>query len=176
MAILALMKLMLANAALALSISSYLVQAGMSNKFEFLCWLGTYGIFTYLDCIGVRQSAAAQFLATALCVLLLLFYSAASLTKFDSSNLFTSDGNPSKGGFLGFFTGLPFALQFFDGFEETPLLMEYAENPTVTIPKGVTASYVSVAIIAFLILIAGSGASDVDSLLNSEAPLMLGMM
>ena len=154
MAILGLLKLILANAALALAISSYLVKAGMPRWLQIVCWFATYGVFTILDSIGVRQSATAQFLATALCLVILVFYSVSSLTKFDINNL-SSKEDFSRDGLKGFFKGLPFALQFFDGFEETPLLMEYAINPTVTIPKGVTASYISVTIVAFMILFAG---------------------
>ena len=79
-------------------------------------------MFTILDSIGVRQSATAQFLATALCLVILVFYSVSSLTKFDINNL-SSKEDFSRDGLKGFFKGLPFALQIFDGFEETPLLM-----------------------------------------------------
>ena len=45
----------------------------------------------------------------------------------------------------------------------------------MTIPKGVTASYISVTIVAFMILFAGCGITPIDTLLNSEAPLMEGI-
>lgn len=174
MAILGLLKLILANAALALAISSYLLQAGMPRYLQFVCWLTTYGLFTILDSIGVKQSASVQFFATALCLLILAFYSLSSLTQFDPNNL-TAKENIARDGILGFLKGLPFSLQFFDGFEETPLLMEYAHEPNVTIPKAIAASYVSITIVAFLILFAGCGISNIDTLLHSEAPLMEGI-
>lgn len=174
MAILQLLKLIIANAALALSISSYMLQVGMPRLFQFLCWLTIYGVFTILDSVGVRQSASVQLGATVVCVLLLLFYCVSAWTKFDSANI-TSAGDFSRDGLFGFFKGLPFALQFFDGFEETPLLMEYAQDPNTTIPRGIIGSYISIAIIAFLILLSGCGVTNIDELLTSEAPLMNGI-
>lgn len=174
MAILELLKLILANAALALAISSYLVQAGMPKFLQILCWLTTYGSFTFLDSIGVRHSATAQIIATSLCLLILFFYCISALTKFDINNI-TSPKDLSRDGLFGFFKGFPFALQFFDGFEETPLLMEYAENPGVVIPKSVRYSYISVTVVAFAILFCGCGITPLDELLQSEAPLMDGI-
>lgn len=174
MAILQLLKLIIANAALALAISSYMIQGGMSRTMQLLCWVMTYGVFTALDSVGVRQSATMQFLATALCIAILATYIIASFTQFDIGNL-TRPGDISRDGVQGFFKGLPFALQFFDGFEETPLLMEYAMDPAVTIPKGIAASYFSITVIAVLMIFAGCGITPISTLLHSEAPLMPGI-
>lgn len=173
MAVLGLLKLLLANSALALAISSYLVSAGMPSGLQLFCWIGTYGFFTYLDSVGVRQSANAQVLATILCVLILIFYSASTLSKFSVSSL-RADGYFEDGG-LGFFKGLPFALQFYDGFEEVPLLMGYAHDPERTIPRAILICYITVAMIAFMVLICGAGSTPTEQLLNSEAPLMDGI-
>ena len=173
MAILGLLKLILANSALALAISSYIVQAGMSTKYQILCWIITYGAFTVLDSVGVRQSATAQFLATALCVIILVFWAFSCLTKFNMASI-RSEGYETNGA-EGFFMGLPFALQFFDGFEEVPLLMGYAQDPERTIPRAVLISYLSVAVIAVMVLISGAGITDAAVLLDSEAPLMNGV-
>lgn len=77
---------------------------------------------------------------------------------------------------LRFKLGLPFALPFFDGFEEIPLLLGYAKNPEVTIPLAMWYSYATVAIFAFGVLVAGSGSTDISTLLSSEAPLMDGIL
>jgi ethanolamine permease len=173
MAVLGLLKLILANSALALSISSYLVQGGMSKHLQVLCWIGTYGIFTVLDSVGVRQSANIQVMATALCVLILIFYAASSLTKFSFS--YIKSGGLVHDGARGFFKGLPFSLQFFDGFEEVPLLMGYAIDPERTIPMAIIACYVTVSVIAALVLISGSGITPFNVVMNSDAPLMDGI-
>jgi amino acid permease len=78
-------------------------------------------------------------------------------------------------GSSGFFQGLPFALQFFDGFEEVPLLMGYASDPEKTIPRAILLCYLTIAAIAGFVLISGSGASPGAELLASEAPLMDGI-
>lgn len=173
MAVLGLLKLILANSALALAISSYLVSGGLPNHFQPVCWVCTYGFFTYLDSIGVRQSANVQVMATVLCVAILIIYSLSSFTQFSVRNL-------TKGGLFidsssGFFQGLPFALQFFDGFEEVPLLMGYAYDPQVTIPRAILLCYITIALIAGFVMVAGSGASPSAELLASEAPLMDGI-
>jgi ethanolamine permease len=204
MAVLGLLKLILANSALALAISSYLVSGGMPTHLQPVCWVCTYGFFTYLDSIGVRQSANVQVMATVLCVVILAIYSLSAFTEFSVRNL-TQGGNVyiacvvahteycgccltencgycySNGaglfvdGSSGFFQGLPFALQFFDGFEEVPLLMGYASDPEKTIPRAILLCYLTIAAIAGFVLISGSGASPGAELLASEAPLMDGI-
>ena len=173
MAILGLLKLILANSALALAISSYLEQAGLNPRYEFFYNFLIYAIFTTLDCIGIRQSANAQVMATFFCIVILVFWAGSCLTKFSLRDI-RSEGYVHNGA-LGFFQGLPFALQFFDGFEEVPLLMSYASEPQKTIPRAVLISYVSVAFIAVMVLVAGSGISDAAALLESETPLMDGI-
>lgn len=173
MAILGLLKLILANSALALAISSYLEQAGLDPRYEFFYNLIIYASFTTLDCIGIRQSANAQVCATFFCILILVFWAGSCLTKFTLADV-KSEGYFHNGA-TGFFQGLPFALQFFDGFEEVPLLMSYASEPQKTIPRAVLISYISVALIAVMVLVAGSGISDAAALLDSETPLMDGI-
>lgn len=173
MAVLGLLKLMLANSALALAISSYLIQGGISSKFQFLIWFLTYFLFTFLDCIGVRQSANVQLAATILCCCLLLLYVLSCFTQFNMSHI---KAEPLfYDGWSGFMKGLPFALQFFDGFEEVPLLISYTIDPPKTIPKAMLASYSTVASIGLLVLVSASGCNTASQLIKSEAPLMLGM-
>lgn len=173
MATLGLLKLLLANSAIALAISSYLIQGGMPTSLQPVCWILTYGAFTLLDSIGVRQSANIQILATLLCIFILVFYSVSSLQKFSISRIKTS--GLVNDGIIGFFKGFPFALQFFDGFEEVPLLMGYASDPEKTIPQAIISCYVTIAAIAIMILISGSGITPFSILIDSEAPLMDGI-
>ena len=175
MAVFGILKLVLANSALALAISSYLIEVigGMRTRYQFLCWVLTYGIFTLLDIVGVRQAASAQVAATGLCVLVLVVFSASCLSNF--SLRVVREGGLIQDGMLGFMKSLPFALQFFDGFEEVPLLMSYALDPEVTIPKAVVLSYVTVAMIAIMVMVSAAGESTSTELLESKAPLMNGI-
>ena len=115
MAVLSLLKLILANAATALAISSYMGQGGLPYQYKVVCWIVTYGVFTLLDCLGIRHSANGQIAATFLCVFVLMFSSISNFTVFNWSNLTTK--KRITGGFVGLLKGLPYALQFFDGFE-----------------------------------------------------------
>jgi len=173
MAVLGLLKLILANTALALAISSYAIEAGINKSLQIVIWVGTYGVFTVLDCVGVQQSASAQVAATILCVIILIVYSGSTLSIFDAKKI--HKGGLFHSGILGFLQGLPFALQFFDGFEEIPLLMGYAINPDVTIPRAILISYITVFILAFAVMIGGAGTEAAAELLKSEAPLMDGI-
>lgn len=80
-----------------------------------------------MDSVGVKSSETMQFLATSLCICILLLYVFSSLTAFDYENIKSGIGgggsflNPNNA--VGFFKGFPFALQFYDGFEELPLVM-----------------------------------------------------
>eukprot|EP01038_Epipyxis_sp_PR26KG_P004180 gene4180-5948_t len=171
MASLSMLKLWLANAATAIAISSYLETAGLPPGAVIICWLFLYSFFTALDCIGVRQSASVQIAATILCISLICFYSFSGLTIFKLRNL-QSSGNDEKS--IGFFRGLPFALQFFDGFEEIPLLLSYAKS-AADISKGLISCYITVLVIAGLVVLAGCGATNASTLLASEAPMMTGL-
>lgn len=173
MAVLGLLKLLLANSALALAISSYLIQGGMPRNMQLICWIITYGAFTLLDTIGVRQSANIQVSATVLCVMILIFYSASSFEKFSYARIRRS--GLINDGILGFFKGFPFALQFFDGFEEVPLLMGYAIDPEKSIPQAIVSCYITILFIALMILFSGAGITSFSVLIASEAPLMNGI-
>lgn len=173
MAILNLLKLVLANSAMALAISSYMGQGGLPSSLKFVVWVLTYSFFTILDSIGVRESATIQIVATILCVGILLFYSASSFTLFNRANI-DSRANQANG-LQGFLQGLPFALAFFDGFEEIPLLIGYAINPDKTIPQAVRLCYASITTIAALVFVSGCGSAKESILLASDAPLMVGI-
>jgi len=66
-------------------------------------------------------------------------------------------------------------LQFFDGFEEVPLLMAYAADAERTIPQAILASYTTITMIGIMVMVSGSGITTSSELLNSEAPLMDGI-
>lgn len=173
MAVLALLKLILANAGLALSISSYLMSSGLPIKLQLASWVVTYGICTGLDCAGIRQSASLQVVATCFCLLVLFVYVVSCLTKFDIHIL--EGGGLIHDGAIGFLKGVPFALQFFDGFEDIPLMMSYSIDPEKTIPRALGYSYMTVAILSITVLLSGSGITSSTELLSSEAPLMDGI-
>lgn len=175
-AIMNVMKLICANAATALAISSYLTSGGLPYHLKFLIWLGIYSVFTALDCIGIRQSATIQVLATLLCIGIIIFYVISSFTMFDAYLLTETPFEAQNlTSFYLFFKGLPFAVQFFDGFEEIPLLMSYAKDPEVTMPRAIAGCYLTIFIIALCVLIAAAGATDSETLLLSDAPLMVGI-
>lgn len=182
MAILGLWKLVLANAANALTISSYLESAGMPIKYQLLSWISTYSFFTYMDCLGIKQSDFVQIGVTCLCLVLVGFYMITAFEIFDINNLITP-GVPHvagkytlsefmDGGLYGLFMSMPFGILLFDGFEDIPLLMSYADNPEVTIPKSIKVGYFTVLAIALSIIVAGAGSASSAVLLESEAPLM----
>jgi ethanolamine permease len=170
-------KLLLSNSGYALCVASYLNQLGMSEKYEYLSWICIYVIFTLFDVVGIRQSKTLQILATTFCTVILLVYIFSCLSKFTVENLLSQQG--AKIGLVGrdpvmFFGALPFALQFYLGFEEIPLLMTYAKDPERTIPRAVKLSCAVMVVVAMGILISGAGVSDSMDLMLSPAPLMVG--
>lgn len=175
-AIMNVLKLICANAATALAISSYLMEAGLPTKYKYLVWIGIYGAFTTLDCIGIKQSAIAQVFATLLCIGIVLFYVSSNLTIFKASNLLTiPDGSGKLSTLYLFFKGLPFAVQFFDGFEEMPLLFSYTKNAEQTMPAAINACYITILTIALGVIVSAAASAKADELFNSDAPLMVGI-
>lgn len=175
-AILNIMKLICGNAATVLAISSYLIQGGLPSHYRYLVWIAIYGFFTTLDCIGIKQSASAQVLATTLCIAIVCFFVLSCFFEFHSSYLIVIPTAASKfsSAYL-FFTGLPFAVQFFDGFEEMPLLYSYVKNAEETMPRAIIGCYITILLIAVSVLIAAAGSTDAETLLDSTAPLMVGI-
>ena len=171
MVILGFFKLILSNASSAMAISSYLYEAGMPRRMKPFCWLTIYVAFTSLDCLGVKTSAKVQILATLLCVLILLFYAFSSFAAFKttnaSSNMYTTP--------MGFFKCLPFGIVFFSGFEDLPLLISDSDNPEINMPAAIRRSYFTIGIVSFLVFLSGVGVSPTDTLLQSSAPLMIGI-
>lgn len=175
-AIMNMLKLICANAATALAISSYMTSGGLSSSYRYLVWVCIYGVFTTLDCIGIKQSSIVQVMATVLCLGIVVFYVGSNLSIFNGSNLLEIPSGTSKiSSIYLFFKGLPFAVQFFDGFEEIPLLFSYTKNAETAMPTAISACYFTIFVIALGVLISASGSVDVDVLLDSEAPLMVGI-
>lgn len=173
MAVLSLVKLVLSNAETCLTISSYLGQAGLPNHLKVICWILTYGGFALLDCMGMKQSSTIQVVATFMCVALVLFYIISSLFAFDITHF--SIDRSSAVGFVHWLRAVPYAIQFFDGFEDIPLLMSYSSDPTRDIPQAITSVYSTICAISFLVLFAALGVSTSSELLHSVAPLMDGI-
>lgn len=165
-------KLLLSNSGYALCIAAYFTQLGMDVKYQFLSWIVVYAIITIFDSIGVRQSKTLQIVATTYCTLILVIYICSCLSRFSLENL--ESGGYVKGGTIEFLQALPFALQFYLGFEEIPLLMTYAKDPDTTIPRGVKIACCVMVMIANSILVAGAGVSDAMDLMLDPAPLMVG--
>jgi len=171
MGILTCFKLCFTISSLSVSVSSYVVAAGLPHHLIYICWLAIYSIFTFLDCNGVHESSTGQVLATVVCVLVLIFYSLSSFSMFDW-RVAVSDGVFIEGG-LGFLKALPFTLYLFEGFEELPLVMCHAIDPQINLPKSILYSYFTVTMLAFLVFISGCGTASQSSLLSSPTPLMI---
>ena len=180
-AILSIIKLIAANAATALAVSSYLSEGGgaTSTIWSYCIWILLYGGFTLCDCYGVKESSTLQMFVTAICIALVIFVVGVNFAMFDVNNLQQSSvGVPAIYkwyGMYSFLKGIPFALQFFDGFEEVPLLMSYAKDPEITIPYGIKLCYGTILTIAITVLISCTSAVDKSTLLESESPLLVGI-
>jgi len=156
MAVLSLSKILLNNCVLAITISTYLVTiTSFPGTLQFIVWGCLYSLSAILDIAGLHQSASIQMCVIALCVAVLIIYGISTLTKFREENI--TSGGLIHGGPDQFFKSLPFALQYFDGFEDLPLLSSYAHHPTRDIPRAILISYMIIFVQGLVVMIGGSG-------------------
>ena len=141
-------------------------------------WAISYGVFVWLNIVGVELTFKFSVLITLLALGILVVFWAGALPLFSWDNAFNITGPGSSflpHGYLGIAYSLPFAIWFYLAIEQLPLAAEESHDPARDMPRGIMLGFLTLVIAAFLTLFLNSGiAPGADEVSRSNEPLFLG--
>jgi ethanolamine permease len=165
----------LALPAAALAIGSYINQNTSSVPILGVA-IAVYIIFTIVNIVGVKLSAAFELVLTVLAIIELAVFGVVVLPHFSWAK-FSADALPH--GWGGAFAALPFAIWFYLGIEGLANVAEEAKRPQRDLPIGFIAAMITLVALTALTLFGAIGASGwrevvyVASGKTSDSPLPL---
>ncbi|MEO9384300.1 ethanolamine permease [Chromobacterium phragmitis] len=136
---------------------------------------GAYLVFMALNIVGVGIAAMFELAVTLLAILELLVFMGVVAPGFSWDN-FLHHGWAGQDAFHwgavgGMFAALPFAIWFFLAIEGAAMAAEEAKDPARTIPRAYIAGILTLAALAFGVMIMAGGAGDWSRLANINDPL-----
>jgi ethanolamine permease len=162
-----LIEFLFATPAIAFALGSYL--HFLYPSFDVLYTaIGCYIIFTFINFIGIKESAVFTLVVTLLAVGELLLYMGIIAPSFDIDNFLH---NSMPYGWQGVFAALPFAIWFYVAIEAVATVAEETKNPQKTIPKGYIYGILTLALLALSVMILTGGIADWQLLTNIDYPL-----
>jgi len=127
-----------------------------------------YILFTLINLLGIKESAAFSLFVTILAVGELLIFMGIVAPHFQLAT-FTNEALPVQ--WAGVFAALPFAIWFYLGIEGTAMLAEEARDPSKTIPRGYITGIVTLVLLALGVMLATGGAADWRGFTSLDYPL-----
>jgi len=146
-----------------------------------LWWVILYAVFILLNMAGASVSFAFALVVAVLSIAILAVFAVLALVsgQWSVANLF--DIVPDAGqsaflphGVLPILFALPFAMWFFLGIEELPLVAEEAHNPTKDIPRAGITGMITLVVCGAAVLVLNPGITGSDALGVSGEPLLDG--
>ncbi len=122
---------------------------------------------------GVREASSFTVLTSVVAVLVLVAFVALMLPHFSVLHLYDSATGRTlfPGSIAGVFACIPFAMWLFLAIENTALAVEEVDDPVVTLPRGLMAALLTVALIGFAVLVFGTGGAGVSAIKTADDPL-----
>ena len=127
-----------------------------------------YVVFTFINLIGIKESAFFTLLVTLLAVVELLVYLGVTAPHFKMEN-FLQQGMPF--GWSGVFAALPFAIWFYLAIEGVAMVAEEAKDPHRTIPFGYISGIGTLCFLAIAVMVVTGGITDWHKLSAIDYPL-----
>ncbi len=127
-----------------------------------------YVIFTFINLLGIKESALFSLVITILAVVELLIYMGIAAPHFSYSS-FSKDAFTF--GWTGIFAALPFAIWFYLAIEGVAMVAEEVVHPRQSIPKGYIAGLLTLIFLAFGVMIITGGIGDWHKLSRIDYPL-----
>lgn len=145
------MEYILTPAVIVVGIGGYLGSIfGTPASYAPLWWLLCYVVFVGLNCWGVELSFRFSLVVTLAALAALAVFYGLALPKL---NLSRWSGPPVR----DIWAALPFAIWFYLAIEQLPLAAEESHDPEKSLPRGLIAGFATLAVCAFLTLIASAG-------------------
>jgi ethanolamine permease len=162
-----LIEFLFATPAIAFALGSYL--HFLYPSFDVLYTaIGCYIIFTFINFLGIKESAVFTLVVTLLAVGELLLYMGIIAPSFNMDN-FLHNNMPY--GWQGVFAALPFAIWFYVAIEAVATVAEETKDPQKTIPKGYIYGILTLALLALGVMILTGGITDWQLLSDIDYPL-----
>lgn len=170
-----LVEYVLAPPAIAFAIGSYVNQA-LPGVPVLAIAVVAYIVFTIVNIIGVRLSAAFELVLTVVAVIELCVFGVVVLPHFSWAQ-FSSD--PLPHGWGGVFSALPFAIWFYLAIEGIANIAEEATHPQRDLPRGFLSAMATLVVLTAITLFGAVGAAGWHAVVytapnvTSDSPLPL---
>lgn len=130
--------------------------------------IACYFIFTFINLLGIKESAVFSLVVTLLAVVELLVFMGIVAPQFSMTN-FTSNAFPLQ--WQGIFAALPFAIWFYLAIEGVAMVAEEVKDPKRNIPKGYITGIATLTLLAFGVMLLAGGITDWRQLADIDYPL-----
>ena len=130
--------------------------------------LGCYVIFTAINFLGIKESAAFTLFITFLAVGELLIFTGIVAPHFKTEN-FLANAFPLS--FKGIFASIPFAIWFYLAIEGVAMVAEEVKDPQRNIARGYISAIATLVVLALGVMIFTAGLGDWRTLSNMDYPL-----
>lgn len=162
-----LIEFLFAPPAVAVALGSYMnfLSPAFDVKYTaFAC----YGIFTFINLLGIKESAVFNLLVTILAVAELCLFMGITGPHFQWHNF---SQNPMPNGWGGVFSAIPYAVWLYLAIEGVAMVAEEVKDPRRNIPKGYIYGIVTLVLLALGVMLCTGGVTDPQLLSTSDNPL-----
>lgn len=128
-----------------------------------------YAIFVIINCGGVETAAIIETVVTIVAIVGLVIFAGATFTHVDMTKIF--GGNITRGGSMGVFNAIPFAIWFYLAAEGGAMSAEECKNPKKDIPKGFIVAILTLVVLALVTFVCTAGILDLKTLGATDSPL-----
>jgi ethanolamine permease len=130
--------------------------------------IGCYFVFTFINLLGIKESAVFSLVVTLLAVIELLVFMGIVGPHFSMAN-FTRHAFPLK--WEGLFAALPFAIWFYLAIEGVAMVAEEVKDPKRNIPRGYITGIATLTLLALGVMLLTGGITDWRQLADMDYPL-----
>jgi ethanolamine permease len=130
--------------------------------------IGCYIVFTAINFLGIKESAAFTLFITILAVAELLLYTGITAPHFKMENVVQHAFPVSLS---GVFASIPFAIWLYLAIEGVAMVAEEVKDPQKNIAKGYISSIITLVVLAITVMIVTAGIGDWRLLSNIDYPL-----
>jgi ethanolamine permease len=157
----------LATPAIAIALGSYLhfLHPMFDITTVALC---AYLLFTIINLIGIKESAAFTLVVTMLAIVELLIYIGITSTHYDSSNI---DLINTSSSFKDVFSAIPFAIWLYLAIEGVAMVSEEVKDPKKSLPVGYISGIITLCILALGVMFFTCAAVPWQQLTSIDYPL-----
>ncbi|WP_234117461.1 ethanolamine permease [Clostridium hydrogenum] len=128
-----------------------------------------YAIFVIINCVGVETAAMIETIVTIVAIAGLVIFAGATFTHVDMTKIF--GGNVTRGGTIGVFNAIPFAIWFYLAAEGGAMSAEECKNPKKDIPKGFILAILTLVVLALVTFFCTAGILNLKALGATNSPL-----